>query len=78
MRFFILLIPSAQKVYKSEAQFFLSDTLAQTFNNRSSALSRPDNYRELSGAIGSSFINGRQLTPSTGKFISVLNKSSIH
>ena len=38
MKFFILFIPSAQKVYKSEAQFFLSDTLAQTFNNRSSAL----------------------------------------
>ena len=29
---------SRQKVYESEAQFFLSATLAQTFNNRSSAL----------------------------------------
>ena len=28
MKFFILFIPSAQKVYKSEAQFFLSATLA--------------------------------------------------
>ena len=29
---------AAQDGYKNKAQFFLSDTLAQTFNNRSSAL----------------------------------------
>jgi hypothetical protein len=37
---------------KVKHKYFLSDTLALTFNKRYSALSRPDSYRELSGVCG--------------------------
>ena len=91
-------------VYESKAKFLFSATLAQTFDNRSSALTGAAitvlafaepfiaagaavafwfffaTEKELGprGYERNEIMKGRKLTPNTGKFISILNKSSIH